>query len=163
MLIKDQRGFTLIELLVVIAIFALMANITMISLDRAKRESRDTKRMSDVNQLRSALQLYIMDKGTYPDGDGIALGSATRAVLDTRGWAASPPTMPVFMPTVPRDPKKINQPESPCTDVSTSPCDYGYTFLSADSYAMYFYLEGKVSDKDPGLYRVTKDSIVKIN
>ncbi len=163
MLIKDKRGFTLIELLVVIAIFALMANITMISLDRAKRESRDTKRISDINQIRSALQLYSMEKGTYPDGDGVALGDSARAVLDTRGWAISPPTVPIFMPTVPRDPKKLNQSAAPCTSASASPCDYSYTFLSSDSYIMYFYLEGKVGDKDPGLYQATKDNIAKVN
>ncbi len=156
---KNIKGFTLIELLVVIAIFALMANITMISLNKAKRESRDTKRMSDVNQLRSALQLYSMEKLTYPDGDGVALGVPDRSTLDSRGWAASPPTAPVYMSIVPRDPRMTNLPAGSCTDTSASPCDYSYTFFSADSYVIYFYLEDQLNNMPPGLHRATKDNI----
>lgn len=156
---KNIKGFTLIELLVVIAIFALMANITMVSLNNAKRESRDTKRMSDINQLRSALQLYSMERLTYPDGDGVALGTTARAVLDPRGWATSPPNTPVYMPIVPRDPKTINLPDNPCTDSSTSPCDYSYTFYSTDSYVIYFYLEDDLNNMAAGLHRATKDNI----
>ncbi|NMC51579.1 prepilin-type N-terminal cleavage/methylation domain-containing protein [Candidatus Kuenenbacteria bacterium] len=155
----NKKGFTLIELLVVIAIFALMANITMISLDRAKRESRDTKRMSDINQLRSALQLYSTDKQSYPAGDGVALGVTSRSTLDGRGWAAGPPETPFYMPIVPRDPKMVSQTESPCTDTSSSPCDYGYTLYSADSYVIYFYFEGKLGGMEPGLHWATKDNI----
>ena len=156
---KNIKGFTLIELLVVIAIFALMANITMVSLNNAKRESRDTKRMSDINQLRSALQLYSMEKLTYPDGDGVALGVPDRSTLDSRGWAPSPPTVPVYMPIVPRDPKRVNLADGSCTDASTSPCDYSYTFFSADSYVIYFYLEDDLNSMAAGLHRATKDNI----
>ncbi|NMB48707.1 type II secretion system protein [Candidatus Kuenenbacteria bacterium] len=156
---KNQQGFTLIELLVVIAIFALMANITMVSLNKAKRESRDTKRLSDINQLRSALQLYSTDKLSYPVGDNVALGVDSRATLDTRGWATNPPTSPIFMPTVPRDPRMVNLPEDACTDASTNPCDYGYTFLSDDSYVIYFYLEDNVSNMAAGIHSATKNNI----
>jgi prepilin-type N-terminal cleavage/methylation domain-containing protein len=156
---KNKKGFTLIELLVVIAIFALMANITMVSLNNAKRESRDTKRMSDINQLRSALQLYSMEKLTYPDGDGVALGVSDRSTLDSRGWAPSPPVAPVYMPIVPRDPKRVNLADDSCTDTSTSPCDYICTFFSADSYVIYFYLEDDLNSMAAGLHRATKDNI----
>lgn len=155
----NKKGFTLIELLVVIAIFALMANITMISLDRAKRESRDTKRMSDINQLRSALQLYSMEKTSYPEGDSVALGLPSRSTLDNRGWAAGPPETPFYMPIVPRDPKMVTQAESACTDVSDGPCDYGYTFYSSDNYIIYFYFEGQLGGMERGLHWATKDNI----
>ncbi|HOZ36548.1 MAG TPA: type II secretion system protein [bacterium] len=156
---KNSQGFTLIELLVVIAIFALMANITMVSLNKAKRESRDTKRLSDINQLRAALQLYSTEKLTYPIGDSVALGVTSRSTLDGRGWAASPPTSPIFMPTVPRDPRMVNSPENACTDTSNDPCDYGYTFLSDDSYVIYFYLEDSVSNMAGGIHSATKNNI----
>ncbi|HRY63290.1 MAG TPA: hypothetical protein P5267_01640, partial [Patescibacteria group bacterium] len=118
-----------------------------------------TKRMSDINQLRSALQLYSMEKMTYPDGDVIALGVPERATLDSRGWAPSPPTAPVYMPIVPRDPKQVNLPDNPCKDNADSPCDYSYTFFSADSYVIYFYLEDDLNNMAAGLHRATKDNI----
>ena len=63
---KNKKGFTLIELLVVIAILALLMSIVVITLNPAEmlRKTRDTKRVSDLNSLITALNLYIGDKAT---------------------------------------------------------------------------------------------------
>jgi prepilin-type N-terminal cleavage/methylation domain-containing protein len=68
---KNRKGFTLIELLVVIAILALLMSIIVITLNPAEmlRKTRDTKRVSDLNSLMTALNFYIGDKAT-PDMDG---------------------------------------------------------------------------------------------
>lgn len=68
---KLQQGFTLIELLVVIAIIGLLASVVLLSLNSARAKSRDAKRLSDVRQLVSALELYFNDYNTYPTAGGL--------------------------------------------------------------------------------------------
>ncbi len=62
----NQKGFTLIELLVVIAIIGLLASVVLLALNSARQKSRDAKRLADVRQLSSALELYFNDNNGYP-------------------------------------------------------------------------------------------------
>ena len=59
-------GFTLIELLVVLAIIGLLSTLALISLNSARQKSRDVKRVSDVRQIQTALDLYYSDNNSYP-------------------------------------------------------------------------------------------------
>lgn len=61
-----QKGFTLIELLVVIAIIGLLASIVLASLDTARGRARDARRISDMRQIETALQMYYGDHGEFP-------------------------------------------------------------------------------------------------
>ncbi len=61
-----KRGFTLIELLVVIAIIAILAAIIFPVFARVKDSAYRSSDMSNMNALRSALQLYRQDQGGYP-------------------------------------------------------------------------------------------------
>jgi|SRR6185312_5987984 len=61
------KGFTLIELLVVIAIIGLLASIILSSLSTAQRKGRDAKRLSDLRDIGTALQLYSAKHGSYPN------------------------------------------------------------------------------------------------
>jgi prepilin-type N-terminal cleavage/methylation domain-containing protein len=66
----NNSGFTLIELLIVIAVIAILAAAVYVALDPEKRfkDSRDTRRVSDVNQLLSAIKVHQVDnKGKYLD------------------------------------------------------------------------------------------------
>jgi general secretion pathway protein G len=65
---RDKTGgFTLVELLVVIAIIGVLATLVLLQLGTARARSRDTKRIADVNQMRSAVEQYYEDNnGTYP-------------------------------------------------------------------------------------------------
>ena len=63
---NTSRGFTLIELLVVIAIIGLLSTLAVIALNNARQKSRDAKRVSDIKQLQSALELYYNDANGYP-------------------------------------------------------------------------------------------------
>lgn len=62
-----SRGFTLIELLVVIAIIGVLSTLILLQLGTARSRSRDAKRIADINQLRSAVELFYDDNGYYPD------------------------------------------------------------------------------------------------
>lgn len=65
---KNKKGFTLVELLVVIAIIGLLATIAFISLNSARGKARDAKRVSDIRQIQTALELYYNNQTTpsYP-------------------------------------------------------------------------------------------------
>jgi prepilin-type N-terminal cleavage/methylation domain-containing protein len=53
---KFTRGFTLIELLVVIAIIGILASIVLVSLNGARKKGSDARVISDVQEIRTALE-----------------------------------------------------------------------------------------------------------
>lgn len=63
--IVRKRGFTLIELLVVIAIIGILATIAVVSYTNAVAKSRDAKRMTDVQSIASALEMYYSEHKSY--------------------------------------------------------------------------------------------------
>lgn len=63
---SSSKGFTLIELLVVIAIIGLLASTVFTSLGSARAKARDARRMSDMNEIAKALDLYYAQNGSYP-------------------------------------------------------------------------------------------------
>ena len=65
MIQKKQKGFTLIELLVVIAIIGLLASIVLLALNSARAKSRDAKRIADVREMMTGLELYYNNFGGY--------------------------------------------------------------------------------------------------
>ena len=70
---KGKKGFTLIELLVVIAIIGLLSTLTIVALNQARSKARDTRRVSDMKQLVTAMEMYYDLYGEYPplvDNDG---------------------------------------------------------------------------------------------
>ena len=73
---QKNKGFTLIELLVVIAIIAVLASIALISLAPAQKAGRDARRIADLRQMQSILQLYYNACGFYP---GAAISGGTCA------------------------------------------------------------------------------------
>lgn len=63
---KNKAGFTLIELLVVIAIIGLLASVVLLALNGARAKSRDAKRLADVRQMASAIEIFFNDYNSYP-------------------------------------------------------------------------------------------------
>jgi type II secretion system protein G len=75
-LTHDKRGFTLIELLVVIAIISVLSATIIASLNGARSKARDAKRLSEIRQIRTALELYSSSNGfKYPQGNGCTDGN----------------------------------------------------------------------------------------
>jgi len=63
---KRKSAFTMIELLVVIAIIAILAAIIFPVFARAKVGAYRSSDITNMNSLRTALQLYRADNGAYP-------------------------------------------------------------------------------------------------
>ncbi len=63
---KKEKAFTLIELLVVVTIIALLASAGLISYAAFLKKSRDERRKLDLNNIRSALEMYRSNTDSYP-------------------------------------------------------------------------------------------------
>ncbi len=100
----NKKGFTLIELLVVIAIIGLLSTLAVVALGSAREKARDSKRLSDLKQIQTALELYYTDNSVYPAVDPMqALGNGNYACLNASGFAATGCATP-YMSIVPTDP-----------------------------------------------------------
>lgn len=63
---QKNKGFTLIELLVVIAIIGILGSIILTSLAGARSKARDSARVSQLDELQKAYELYYAGHGCYP-------------------------------------------------------------------------------------------------
>lgn len=70
-----RKGFTLIELLVVISIIGVLAMIIVPNLVGVRERARDTKKKTELVQLKKSLRLYYNDNQSYP-ASGPTIGSA---------------------------------------------------------------------------------------
>lgn len=62
----QSRGFTLLEILVAIAIIGILASVMLASFNTAQEKTQDTRRITELDQLKKALELYHIDHGHYP-------------------------------------------------------------------------------------------------
>lgn len=108
---RRKKGFTLLELIVVISIIGFILAIALSSLNEARKKSRDSFRLSQLVQLRSALQLYFSTNGAFPlqSGSWASSEALDTAALGPKGgnnWIAGTPTFvgPNTISTLPHDP-----------------------------------------------------------
>lgn len=96
---KYNNAFTLIELLVVISIMGILLSLSIFGMQSAREASRDGRRKSDLEQIRSGLEMYKSDCGSYPTGS-LAAGST----LNGNNSLSSCQTSNVYISVVPSDP-----------------------------------------------------------
>lgn len=68
---KKILGFTLIELLAVVTIMSILFAIGLVTYTNAARNARNSRRRTDVTNIRQALVLYRSDNGVYPENTGL--------------------------------------------------------------------------------------------
>jgi general secretion pathway protein G len=66
-LISGRKGFTLIELMVVIIILGVLAGLVLPRFMGRTEEAKRTKAKLQIENLESALKLYKLDNGNYPN------------------------------------------------------------------------------------------------
>jgi len=64
---SDCRGFTLIELMVVIVILGILAGLIIPRIMGRPEEAKRLKANMQIESLETALKLYKLDNGMYPD------------------------------------------------------------------------------------------------
>lgn len=91
------KGFSLIEIMVVLAIIAILASVVLAAYEVAKEKALDSRRISELGQLKFALELYHNDHGHYPrESDGANGKIGEGAGLDTM--------IAPYMKAIPHDP-----------------------------------------------------------
>ena len=90
MIIDHQKritnsGFTLLELLVVISIIGLLASVILVSVNTARVKARDTQRLSDMQQIYTALYSFYNDYGCLPMTSASTCGGVS-AFADSGSW-----------------------------------------------------------------------------
>jgi prepilin-type N-terminal cleavage/methylation domain-containing protein len=132
-----QAGFTLIELLVVIAIIGLLSTLAVVALNNARQKSRDAKRVSDIKQIQTALELYYNDVTGYPTD--VTVGSS----IDYNGTT--------YMSIVPSNP----------TPVAPGNPQYAYTVTGTGNsgYVLTYTLEGSSGGVSEGTHTATPAGI----
>lgn len=151
---RTQKGFTLIELLVVIAIIGLLSTLAVVALNSARQKSRDSKRVSDVKQVQTALELYFADKNEYPAAaTAVELGvEAQHKALCTGGFSdACTSGQTVYMGLVP---------ETATPADGTCGADNKYMYTSdGTTYDLAFCLGGAVGGLPLGVHHATPNGI----
>jgi prepilin-type N-terminal cleavage/methylation domain-containing protein len=101
-----RKGFTLIEILIVVAIIAILASVVLVGLGPTQQAGRDARRISDLTETQTGLELYYSACGYYP---GSAEGSTPcGAFAQIQTWAALTTSLKgtpsIGISTVPSDP-----------------------------------------------------------
>ncbi len=116
------------ELLISVSIIAILIAIGIASYATLNKQSRDTKRKSDLEQIRSALEMYRADNGFYPNagtGAWVAASSASDALV-----GLTPALVPTYVPVVPTDPRSTQDYMYRATNISGGNY-YGYCVSAA--------------------------------
>jgi len=98
---KNKLGFTLIELLITISIASVLSAVILSNIGNHQKKARDAKRKADLNDIRTALQMYYEDKGQYPPSGSTVYN--TNSTIPQTPWIQDLSTD--YIKELPRDPK----------------------------------------------------------
>ena len=144
MLNQKKKAFTLIELLVVLAIIGILATLAVVALQQARQNARDSKRMADMKQLQTAMELFFNENGRYPTTEEWNSGSIVSST-----------SQETFMYSIPTAPSPA---DGDCLEASNT-----YTYVPQNdgaSYTIDFCTGKQVSDLPEGAKQMTPGGII---
>jgi len=102
---KNARdtGFTLIELLVVISIIGILMGLAIFGISGVRESARDADRKSDLELIRSGIEIFRADCGSYPSAVQMTAGGALT------GDDVNCPAANTYITEIPTDPLETNQ------------------------------------------------------
>lgn len=140
-----EDAFTLIELLVVIAIIGLLASIVLVALNSARAKARAAKRVGDLKEIQSALELYYNDNNSYPN-----TSSYGNWLSRCAGWynvGANGAWIPGLAPTYIQ-----NLPSDPIMNISANQNCYLYTSNGSDYKILDYNITDMTASQITGQY-----------
>lgn len=104
-----KSGFTLVEIIVVVGIIGLLAAIASLSFGRQRANSRNARRVADLKNMQTALDLYQNDNGKFPvvvgySGDQSVYRTNRPGGVTSPMGAYIPNLVPNYLRTLPIDP-----------------------------------------------------------
>ena len=84
---SENRGFTLIELIITISILAILVTILVVAINPAEQlaRSRDSKRVADLDALKSSINLYLATATGTINLDGNSSGNENQKCVNGTG------------------------------------------------------------------------------
>ena len=95
---RQLSGVTLLEVLVTVSLIGILASVITVNLSSARVVARDTQRKADIDQIRTALELYYNDHRAYPP-----IELAQSNPMDV-GWSNLQSALLTYLNTLPVDP-----------------------------------------------------------
>lgn len=96
-----QKGFTIVELLIVIVVIGILAAITIVAYNGIQNRAENAKTVEAVSAWAKGLQLYKIDKGSYP-AISSCLGDTNTYTNSNSGvcWGPAPNATWVVQPSL---------------------------------------------------------------
>jgi prepilin-type N-terminal cleavage/methylation domain-containing protein len=123
---QNKKGFTLIELLAVLALISLVSTLAVVVYGGIRSSRNDTKRLSDINLISKAMDIYYDEHKSFPTNCGNQAVSSCVALQP-------------YIPEI----DKLNDPSGEATLCSggTALCNYSFGLASEENFEIFFYLE----------------------
>jgi len=136
---------------VVIAIIGLLASIVLVSLNSARGKARGVRRIAELRQIQTALEMYYDTNNSYPNSGGGWRSECSGG----GGFSASnviPGLVPTYMPVFPSDPSMNKSANTACYIYRSNGTDYKLVDHNVTEFSAADYL------KQPSLVDPTRDS-----
>jgi prepilin-type N-terminal cleavage/methylation domain-containing protein len=98
-MLRNKRGFTIVELLVVVAVIVVLSTLFINTATLNIRKSRDARRKTDLENIRSGIETYRSDCDAYPAS--ISFGGSLRGSGSNANCAAGN----TYINAIPQDPQ----------------------------------------------------------
>ena len=135
----------------VIAIIGLLASIVLVSLNSARGKARGVRRVADLRQIQTALEMYYDTNNSYPNPGGDWRSECAA----WGGLSASnviPGLVPIYMSVFPADPSMNKSASTACYVYQSNGTDYKLVDHNVTEFSAADYL------KQPSLVDPTRDS-----